>query len=275
MKRPKLWLASILQTLASSLSGGTLAKEHRKKDYPEARHVAPITRAVVQIPDSVLQEYRTTQNQQEADNRKTRHISLAAVGIAAIVAGIGIWQAILTRTQLNLSERPWASLDLSTLSIVNQTLTFNPKGGFITIVGEMRNDGNSVAMHTQSDIMIMDASQLPRNAQMQTAQLCKVPRSPDQSVGFALFPGDRAPITEGAEFYPKDIAYALSHDRIKHRVVPIAVVCIQYQSVFEPKYHLTQYVFFLLNSQHIGAFEPKGAIPDLYLEHVFFGDLAY
>lgn len=279
MKRLKLWLASILKKLAFRLSGQNRANKNgksthkQKESNPEARHTAPVTRTIVQIPDSVLQEYRTTQNQQEAENRKTRHISLGAVCTAAAIALIGIWQASLTRTQLNLSERPWVSLDLSTstLAIKNGTLTFNSKGGCITIIGEMMNKGNSVAMHTLAYFKIKDTSQLP-STEMQTAQLCKSPRNP---VGYNLFPSDRISINYDAHFYPNDITYGTTHRVTKGWVEPIAVVCIQYQSVFG-KYHLTQYVFHLRTSKGIGVFEPKGVVGDLHLAHdVPFGDWAY
>lgn len=110
---------------------------------------------------------------------------------------------------------------------------------------------------------------------MRTAQVCKAPRNPSQIVGYNLFPDDRAPINQQAEFYPKDIAYGLAHTQFKGHVFPVAVICIQYQSVFERKYHLTQYMFNLRTSQSIGAFEPKSVISDLNLDHGFFGDLAY
>jgi hypothetical protein len=62
---------------------------------------------------------------------------------------------------------------------------------------------------------------------------------------------------------------------IKGWVCPIAVICIPYQAAYEDRYHLTQYVFFLMNSARIACFEPKGTIPDLSPVHVPFGDLAY
>lgn len=181
------------------------------------------------------------------------------------------WQT--TDKELNLSQRPWVGLDLTTLNV--DALTFNAKGGFITIAGEMKNTGHSVAVHTLSYIRIMDVSQLPKNAQMKTARLCDSPRNSAQTVGYMLFPEDRAPITQGAQFYPEDIAYGLSHALIKGRITPMVVVCIQYQSVFEDKYHLTQYVFDLLTHSSIGALEPKDTIYNLHLAHSFFGDLAY
>jgi hypothetical protein len=139
----------------------------------------------------------------------------------------------------------------------------------------MKNTGHSVAMHTMSHIRIIDVSELPRTFQMQTAQMCDAPRSPQQTVGYMLFPGDIAPITEGAEFYPDDIAYALAHSMIKGKVSPVAIICIQYQSAFETKYHLSQYIFLLLSPSSVAFFEPKGTILSLHLDHTFFGDLAY
>jgi hypothetical protein len=288
MKRSKLWLASILKKWASSLSGENQEKENyetsreRQKTDPEARRAAPVTWAIVDIADPILEEYRRNQKEESAKERKNRTIAIWAVIGAWLVAVIGVVQSCLTnianhtsQQQLNLSQRPWISLDLSTLSIENGTLIFNEKGAFTTITGEMTNKGNSVAIHTMVSVKIMDMSQFPIDAQMHTPQLCNSPGNLKQTVGYNLFPGDRAPVNQEAGLDPKDIVYGIAHGLIKSRVMPEVIVCIQYQSVFEPKYHLTQYVFSLLNSQSISAFEPKSVIPDLHLVHEFFGDLAY
>ncbi len=107
MNRFKQSLASILRKLAHVLCGENLAQENSTTDpnqnkiNPEARHAAPITRTIVEIPESVLAEYHRNQKEQEADNRKSRCIERATLGAAGIVALVSIWQGCLTRKAIN------------------------------------------------------------------------------------------------------------------------------------------------------------------------------
>lgn len=179
------------------------------------------------------------------------------------------WQTM--KRQLDISERPWISLDKL---VIVDPLTFKEKGGFITIGGILKNTGHSVAVHTQFRVRIID------NSQFHTAQendtLCG--RNPVQSIGDVLFPGDRIPVSEGAEFYPVDIQSAQANPYMKGKVSPVVIVCITYQFSFEPEYHLTQYVFDLgrpLNEfSWQGYVEPKGTPEGLQLIHSFIGNSA-
>jgi hypothetical protein len=98
-----------LRNWASALNAENLANKdceaasNQSRRDTEARNAAPVTRTIIEIPDSVLQEYRRVQEAQDTDNRITRYISLTAVIIAGGVAGIGIWQGCLTRQANNFA----------------------------------------------------------------------------------------------------------------------------------------------------------------------------
>jgi hypothetical protein len=53
----------------------------------------PVARSTIEIPDSILQEYRANQQQQRTDNKRNRWIAIAAVAGAWIYAGIAAFQA--------------------------------------------------------------------------------------------------------------------------------------------------------------------------------------
>ena len=207
--------------------------------------------------------------------------ALATAVIAAftfVLVCVSTRQGQTMQRQLDLSERPWIKADLNTLAIIKD-LTFNEKGGFLTLSGEIANTGNSVALHTMVNVRIMDASQLPADWEIKDAPLCGQGTKPPQSVGDILFPTDHIPFSIEAELYPSDIQYALAHGLIKGKVMPMAVICIRYQSTFEKSYHRTQYLFSLERplpsfGLGMGAFEPKGTLEGLRLTSSFFGNMA-
>ncbi len=53
---------------------------------------SPVARSVIEIPQSVLDEYRTNQKKQKRDNKKNPHIARAAVWGAFIYAAIAVFQ---------------------------------------------------------------------------------------------------------------------------------------------------------------------------------------
>src|ERR1700680_43131 len=102
MKRLRPFLASILKKWACILTRENVTSENgeparnRNESNQEARQDAPVTRTILEVPHAILDEYHRTQKEQETDNRKNRHIALGALIVAAILAGIGLWQSCLT-----------------------------------------------------------------------------------------------------------------------------------------------------------------------------------
>jgi hypothetical protein len=89
----------------------------RDTAYPENDRSQEVTGTLIQIPDSILQEYRANQKQQEHDNKLNRWIALLAVLGAWIYAGIAAFQYSAmnetlkeTAREFNISHRPWVSL---------------------------------------------------------------------------------------------------------------------------------------------------------------------
>ena len=88
-----------------------------KSDPTEVRVAVPITRAVVDIPDSILQEYRRSSEQTHRDNKGNTRIAGWAVKVAAIYTSIAAIQSCLscqanrlTRDQFQAVQRPYVSI---------------------------------------------------------------------------------------------------------------------------------------------------------------------
>jgi hypothetical protein len=105
--------------------GDEVHSEHEQDSTDEiTKSATPVTRAVIEIPDTILQEYRTYQKQQERENKITRRIAVATVLSAWVYAGIATFQwctmqKTLTATNasvdfnkksLQISKRPWVVL---------------------------------------------------------------------------------------------------------------------------------------------------------------------
>jgi hypothetical protein len=89
-------------------------RENRNNDHesqssgnlrdPETRRTAPITRAIVDIPDSVLNQLRGYQREQERDSHISRTIGVWAVGAALSLAAISYWQGCSTQKAANAAK---------------------------------------------------------------------------------------------------------------------------------------------------------------------------
>src|SRR5689334_15928077 len=110
MKRLSIWFASILRKWASNLSGENAEDESQKSndEKNQAKHngedSSPITGAIKNVGDSVVREYRESRKEEDANERKNRAIAWFAVIFTGALAGVGIWQACLTR-QANVTGR--------------------------------------------------------------------------------------------------------------------------------------------------------------------------
>lgn len=120
--------------------------------------------ALIKVGETLIADLRTAretdERKQKLEYNRNRRPLWGAFIVTIVYALFAGGQWLTMQNQLNLSERPWVSVDLTTLRIDNQTLTFDPKHAFgsITITGEMKNTGHSVAMRTLSNIEILDIS---------------------------------------------------------------------------------------------------------------------
>jgi hypothetical protein len=121
MRPLKLSLMLILKKLASLLSparrgdAASIDAEELKKRIeagykrnpsdPQTDRLSSVTRPIIQIPDSVLEEYRANQEQQHTDNKKTRNIAIWAVLGAWLYAGIAAVQWVEMRRSNTLAVR--------------------------------------------------------------------------------------------------------------------------------------------------------------------------
>src|SRR5579862_5002518 len=154
MKPLSTWFASILRRWASRLSRENAKDEHqepsteRQESNQERDEAAPVVRAVVDIGDAFLDEYRRSNEEQNATESKNQTIAWAAVIAAFALAAIGIWQACLTRqanqTTLDVfhtSERARIAIGRPDGVIAD----FYQFGGNCGVYMYLRNIGNTTA----------------------------------------------------------------------------------------------------------------------------------
>jgi hypothetical protein len=82
-------------------SGGEVHPDDEQDSTDEiTKDAPPITRTVIEIPETVLQEYRASRKQQDRESNITRRIALAAALSAWVYAGIATFQWCIMRSQL-------------------------------------------------------------------------------------------------------------------------------------------------------------------------------
>jgi hypothetical protein len=108
MNRLRLLLASIQRrwgSLLSNASKNSPESPAQNDANPNARKTLPITRAIIEIPNSVITEYRRTQKEQAADTQRNYKVALGGLGVAFILAAIGIYQSCKTQEAVLAANR--------------------------------------------------------------------------------------------------------------------------------------------------------------------------
>jgi len=204
-------------------------------------------------------------------------IELTAVGVA-------IWYAILTHSlvgltqkQLELSERPWVSADVS----IEPPLVFNQNGNGASMWVDvlLKNVGHSVARY----VTVWPALKVDSVLKMEKdeTELCNIPKSPtnaNSTSGYLLFPNESVNDRQPVIVSPKEITEALK-GQIKGRVEPFLIVCVDYKSVFEPSHHQTMRLRTIIFGEPggvaYGAFDPlHGSYPNIAIIPQMHGDSA-
>jgi hypothetical protein len=193
------------------------------------------------------------------------------------------------RKELELSERPWVSLqDFS----IESPLTFDSNGARVTIGWVLKNTGRSPAIRGfwQSDFFLQ-FGEVPSPVKKRD-DACKVAayRSTvvtDSRITETWFPGDETKRTLVVGFEPNDIAKALEipkqmfpnseHMKEFDSIYPDFVVCVAYRAAFTDVQYRTGYIL------ELGRTNPKtpyilpmksGEIPATELKlfiHPFYG----
>src|SRR6266849_2671954 len=174
MKRSKRLFRSIQKKLNSKVEHPTSeqpkAESERNPANPEPNRIPPITRTIVEISDSTLEEYRTNQKQQYRENKINRGIAIAAVLGAWLYAAIAAfqWAAMLNSNNLTkiatenaahafrMSERAWIGFKYQHPILVN--------GREVAIVSSVYvNAGKSPATHVKTMIRLRVGDRIPTN----------------------------------------------------------------------------------------------------------------
>ena len=192
-------------------------------------------------------------------------------------------QTELTQSQLELSNRPWISID----GIVPASnLIFDQRGGVIMLATQLRNVGSSVAKHVSIfiDVIIGGVHNMLEVKERVAANL-KKPIDSSFDHGKLIFPNqivaDQYPIIIRPEILKR--ALDEGHFKDSKEIAFELFVCADYQSTFDPaRHHQTQNIYYVgrIDKQRgivMGTFSPAQVsydMKDIVINYKGFGAYA-
>jgi len=221
-----------------------------------------LVHAEVHLPHGV-EIYKRTSDASDDKKYQFRTLFVAWLTFAALViyAFISGWQlyemrkaTVATTSQLELSERPWISLENFT---IESPLTFDKNGFHLTVGYEVKNTGHSPAIRGfwQTDFFLQFA-ETPSPVKKRN-DACKVAMTRSTTVTNSQltetwFPGDALPKGIVVSASTADIANALKlpsrifpatpHMKEFDYINPDFVVCMAYRAAFTDTQYHTWYI---------------------------------
>ena len=178
-------------------------------------------------------------------------------------------QTKLTQTQLELSNRPWISIDAV---IPASNLIFDQRGCVLLLGTQLRNVGSSVAKHASIFIEpIVGGVHNPIEVKDRVVRLQKKPVESSFDHGKLIFPNqvvtDQYPIIIPPEILKK--ALEEGHFKGSNEMTFELFACADYQSTFDPeRHHQTHCVYYVARIDRqrgtlMGTFSPSQHSYDL------------
>jgi hypothetical protein len=294
------WLRARFRLIVSSWKS---RREHSISKQPQTENEgkpanqqgngAPITRAIEDVRDTIIQAYDRNQQEQNAENRKNRTIAKWAVAGAWIYAGIAAFQFCemraandLIQKQLEATDRPWIKV---VGAVPNHPLIFHGAGS-ISAHGDdfvnlgikviIQNVGRSVALNViiRSDVifvsMIQGADKNPFTypVKMQKA-LCS--KEPAAGLPINLFPGDdnRDQTGDDHDVPISGNSFTIPDDPSVARMKPMFIGCVDYTIGVSGKIHQSGFIYELQERENTRMLivDNDVAISDLAMEPFAFG----
>jgi hypothetical protein len=168
-------------------------------------------------------------SQSRATSRATEQVSSAAKSTAEATA-----------RQLELSQRPWISIDTS----IESPLTFTPEGAAqVRVNFVIRNVGSTPAKGLSVQPRILIASWGEQDPVMQRSKVCEENRTREAETDGTLFP--KVEVTKSVTFVADawDIVKELNRTG---SFSPVVIVCASYRSTFDDSARYTTGVIYYL-----------------------------
>lgn len=186
--------------------------------------------------------------------RKQRNLNrLTFIGAAAAIAAFAVlWLQLRdTRSQLEVSERPWLSVDPIRFS----NLSFDKNGGHFAVKFLITNVGHSPATHVQLEVKLIattfNESGVFKEPAAEQKRLCDDARTPKRELSdflaFVLFPEQKTTRDVGMSISPADITHAesLLQGAVRPSIFLTVAGCVDYQFAFEAGHHQTGFLYTL------------------------------
>lgn len=192
----------------------------------------------------------------------------ALVVLTLVLAGVGIWQGVLTRRAVNLTRdefeathRPWIKVEIST----EDDLTWGADGqGNLAVNVKMTNIGNGPALYAwpyMTICMVAGPDADPYKWQRTQAEVARQRViNPNMNFGHTILPGDFATQTISVMIPKADIERAEALWRSVQKtgdacLMPSIVGCVTYRFAFSAVEHQTG---FIRHVRQYGDADPSG-----------------
>jgi hypothetical protein len=269
----------------------TGAKKHNQKcsdgksDSKNEGHSYPhhgVTSVEVRFPESAERERRAYQDKQHSTQKQLVIATWCTFAAVLIYAGItaAIWNANkksaeaakdsadATAKQLELTERPWVSIEMK----VETGFIFDPNGARVGLKVTMKNIGHSPATALWPEAVMLPIE--PSDILAERDKYCKEVMDREGKLtraGYMLFPGEELEQHWMMSAKRKDVEQAAN--RSNGFIRPVIIACLPYRSTFNQSGYLTSkirdFVWFPELTNPVPAYDihvvEKGTIP---LEHM-------
>jgi hypothetical protein len=235
------------------------------------------------VTSSNLHVESAIQTQPKPNDRKKNGLKIYLAVVHTLTMGAVIWYAIINshmldrmnesadaakraaqaaEKQLDLSERPWLSVDVTKRGPFANSATGAVLSGSI----EVKNIGHTVAKEVNSNVelIVVHGDQIFTKPLQEQKRLCDLARNrkvrPEFTLGPVMFPdaGDRFDFS--TQISRKDIdAESFTVPKVTTKfITSVLVGCIDYQTTFSKGHHQTGFIYM------ITRFDPaKPAVPFL------------
>jgi hypothetical protein len=183
-------------------------------------------------------------------------------------ADAALLSAQTAQRQLELSERPWVSIDQV---VFGSPLVFDQNGGRITLQFLLRNTGNSPAEYVNIDgeFIPFPLSKERWYVPIEQRRLCDAIRLQTFKMSLVtLFPNTTSPYSVTFTMNPTDIAQGLIYPEKRDWITPIIIGCIDYRFEFANGHHQTGFSYYVMHKPGEIVIHPQGTIESntLWLE---------
>lgn len=210
----------------------------------------------------------------EMNTRQQLAIGQQQLRSLAIQAQAALNATRTQQAQLQLSERPWISVDVKAIP----PLFFDQGGGHMEVNVALKNVGHSAAQFV-GVWTSLEVGEPDLKAESKLCGMIKSPANSKSDYGHLIFPDQAMNEQQPVIADPKAIQEYLKHSPYGDDIALCLLVCVDYKSTFDSVHHQTRLIRMLGRPDWqrnivMGAFNPKTTYGEIRLDAPMHGDSA-